>query len=882
MKLAWLNILLAVAAAASSVAAAETSTIKTVKATLNNDVGAEDTAQHEDTEFWERFLGNYKKKKKNGDMSMPPTPPPALPPVDCLLEVTIDCKLAGDDGVPCNEHTVPDGAVGDDCIEEVCLEYTFMNVGTGDMEVTTVQRTINGEETVDLVEQVSPNPLAPGESATVEECIDVDYCTSAVIKVYAEGDNPVGKVCVGEDEYDIPFVPPPVMPPVPPPVPAPVPPPAPAPVPPPVPAPVPPPAPAPVPPPVPAPVPPPVPAPVPPPAPAPVPPPVPAPVPPPVEPPSTPTAPTAPSVGPLPTAPVAPPTVPTVPTAPSVPSAPVAPPAVPTAPTTPSVPSAPVAPPAVPTAPTAPSVPSAPVAPPVAPPSIPTVPSGTPPPTEECTMEISASCDGCDFNTSTLPGCEERPTMFGMLYRGGNCDENNFSQPDDKVSCADFNGGPPKMGSNATSYIEYFGKDVDEAPFFTGTVREGDVFYLYNGGERLDADFNFNIYTDESKGTLLQSAFFHASCSQPLVLKNVFGATQVVQFANSLQGNVSCFLTTEVTYMISVPVDLPEGEDSIIIRELTIRTNYTNPAFIDLTPMINGTVIGPDSPPLEVSFEATLNLAIPQAYETILTITGETVNSGQICRGADYSVFFAPVNEAPPGWTPPAPTAPTAPTPTAPTVPTAPTAVVPTVPVPTTPTATVPTTVGFPTVPVPTVPTPTQALPTVAAPSMGSKKGGDKDGGGSSPTTGSKKDGGGAAPSTTGSKKEGGMPTVGTTPGLPGTGTSPTTGSKKGGSSSGGVPSVGTAPGTDDGLPTVGTTPGLPGTGTSPTTGSKKEGSSVGGTPSVGTAPGTDDGLPGTGTGASPTTGSKKESSGGAAPGTDDGVRRKRRRGVRK
>jgi hypothetical protein len=289
--------------------------------------------------------------------------------------------------------------------------------------------------------------------------------------------------------------------------------------------------------------------------------------------------------------------------------------------------------------------------------------------------------------------------MFGMLYRGGNCDENNFSQPDDKVACADFNGGPPKMGSNATSYIEYFGKDVDDGPFFTGTVREGDVFYLYNGGERLDADFNFFIYTDTSKSTLLQQAFFHASCSQPLVLKNVFGATQVVQFANSIQGNVSCFQTTEVSYSISIPLSLPAGEDSLTINELNIRTNYTDPAFIDFGPMVAGTVLSPTSPPLEVSFEATINLAIPQAYETILFVSGTTLNTGALCEGADYQIFFAPSNEAPPG------------TPTPPTV-------------------------------------PTPALPTAGSPTTGSKKGGDK---GGDKGGGSKKDGGaGTTPGTPG------------------------------------------------------------------------------------------------------------------------------------
>ena len=302
-----------------------------------------------------------------------------------------------------------------------------------------------------------------------------------------------------------------------------------------------------------------------------------------------------------------------------------------------------------------------PIPPPTPPPTLPPVPIPvTPPPsaspTEQCVMDISADCDGCDFNTTELPGCEGRPSMFGMLFRGGSCDENNFTQPIDRVECADFNGGPPKTGTNESAYVVALGKD-QETVVFAGMVNEGSVYYLYNGGDKLDADQTINIYSDETQTTLLQSVTFHASCSQPLVLKNVFGASQIVQFANEDQGNVSCFLATEVSYQISVPIDLPEGEDSIIIRELTVRTNYTNPAFIDLSPMINGTVLTQNSPPLEVSFEATLNLAIPQAYETILTVTGEASNSGQICRGADYSIFFAPLNEAPPDWAPVTPNA---------------------------------------------------------------------------------------------------------------------------------------------------------------------------------------------------------------------------------
>jgi hypothetical protein len=74
------------------------------------------------------------------------------------------------------------------CIEKVCFEYTFFNIGTGDMEMTRVQRTLNGGSTVDLLSLVSPNPLAPGEWATVQDKIDVDYCNQRTSTAWIDDD----------------------------------------------------------------------------------------------------------------------------------------------------------------------------------------------------------------------------------------------------------------------------------------------------------------------------------------------------------------------------------------------------------------------------------------------------------------------------------------------------------------------------------------------------------------------------------------------------------------------------------------------------------------------------------------------------------------------
>ena len=301
------------------------------------------------------------------------------------------------------------------------------------------------------------------------------------------------------------------------------------------------------------------------------------------------------------------------------------------------------------------------------------VPSESPSdaPSESCDIDIDLQCNGCDVNTTDLPDCEDRPTMFGMLFRGGSCDQNNFSQPITDVTCDDFpeNGDIPQLGSNETAYIVAVigeGQWINGSnTLFQGYVREGSVYFLYDGGNRLPADTRIQVYKPPPPpgpppgfvppaSLLLQQVDFHASCSQPFVLKNVFGANQLVQFQNRKQGNVSCFSATELDYNISVPISLPSGEEVIMINSAQIITNYTNPRFVILP--LNGTLLcppeiasNPNNPcntsQIEINFEVFLNLAIPQAYSTTMIVVGQTLNSGQVCTGVGRDVFFAPLNE---------------------------------------------------------------------------------------------------------------------------------------------------------------------------------------------------------------------------------------------
>ncbi|KAL7567985.1 hypothetical protein ACA910_004571 [Epithemia clementina (nom. ined.)] len=289
-------------------------------------------------------------------------------------------------------------------------------------------------------------------------------------------------------------------------------------------------------------------------------------------------------------------------------------------------------------------------------------------PTENCALEVNLSCVGCTVNNSDLPLCEERPTLIGMLFRGGNCSQNNFSQPLTKVTCVDFNQQAPPLGSNATVFIRANADPKDGLPggtggdsetlLFEGLVTEGSVFYMYDGGNRLPADTQIRMWPatgPRDSSTILQDVRFHASCSQPFLLNNVFGSYQFVMFQNELQGNVTLFLSQTSDFDISIPINgLPTGDTILTIFNATIRTNYTDPPVSILTPLIGQKLCSPEvaadptndcnTSTVEVEFDTTLNLAQPQGYLQEITILAIGDETGQRCIGRGVLEFFAPLS----------------------------------------------------------------------------------------------------------------------------------------------------------------------------------------------------------------------------------------------
>ena len=281
-----------------------------------------------------------------------------------------------------------------------------------------------------------------------------------------------------------------------------------------------------------------------------------------------------------------------------------------------------------------------PVTPPPTPPPTPGIPA-TPPPTlppPPCDIVLDATCvlaDGpqageeCSTPFLGFIECLERPTGATMLYNGGNCDQSDNSQPL-KFTCADMNGGPP-TDIGAESYIIVTDIKGDGITYFEGLVAVDSLYSLNDAGERFAADMFIMIYTPD-QSTLLQMVQYHSSCSQDLELKNRFGASQLVEFMNELQGLVSCFTLYTLAITINLPVTA-EATDQIELTSMTAMTSFAG--MVDLTDQVAGMVIGPGSPGVIVTFEGMIDATVREQYTFIYNIEGIRVSDGALCTGMD-------------------------------------------------------------------------------------------------------------------------------------------------------------------------------------------------------------------------------------------------------
>mmetsp|Transcript_22179 Transcript_22179/g.22501 ORF Transcript_22179/g.22501 Transcript_22179/m.22501 type:complete len:162 (+) Transcript_22179:616-1101(+) len=125
--------------------------------------------------------------------------------------------------------------------------------------------------------------------------------------------------------------------------------------------------------------------------------------------------------------------------------------------------------------------------------------------------------------------------VITFLYNGGGCGQSDNLQPRQKFDCSDVDGAGPPTNAGETSYITAVPRGGNlNTVFFAGTVPVGEKYTLNADRvyDKLAADMTLTIY-DREGGSLLQIVDLHLSCSQPLILFDKFGASEVTQWVET-------------------------------------------------------------------------------------------------------------------------------------------------------------------------------------------------------------------------------------------------------------------------------------------------------------------------------------------------------------
>jgi hypothetical protein len=278
-------------------------------------------------------------------------------------------------------------------------------------------------------------------------------------------------------------------------------------------------------------------------------------------------------------------------------------------------------------------------------------PAPSPAPTSGC--DIDVTLNGC-FNTTPQGdnNCNGRPIEMTFRYNGGDCSQSDNLQDRQNFDCFDVEpqdggNGPPPIGAGVESLVTVTQLGVEDTVYFSGLVPVGGFFEL-NGDrvfDKLAADMNFSVYDPAIGQTfagLQQTVFVHLSCSQPLFLKDRFGAHQVVQFIEDDGRNVSCFQETQTGNLV-VSLNASTIDEPVELNEMVVISNIQDEP-INYTSEVAGVILEPGGPGIELPpINVSVDLTDRVRYTFFTTVIGTAVNSGVTCNGFDFTECIAGV-----------------------------------------------------------------------------------------------------------------------------------------------------------------------------------------------------------------------------------------------
>jgi len=219
-----------------------------------------------------------------------------------------------------------------------------------------------------------------------------------------------------------------------------------------------------------------------------------------------------------------------------------------------------------------------------------------------------------------------------MLYTGGNCSQSTVGQD---IPCLDFGSGPP-VEPGTESYILV---TANEVTYHAAWVPVGSQYSIQDPSDGVLPPFLSVIVSTSEEVTpdnVLQSLLFFADCSEPLVLKDQIGASQLLAF--TVNGE-----TTEAFFdaNIALEVSVSDSSPGVILKQLFSESNF---GLFNLTENTTGTVIDSGNS-FDTSFTVTLDLTVSGDATFLSTVTAETSPGAQCDAVSFLSIAYGPIEE---------------------------------------------------------------------------------------------------------------------------------------------------------------------------------------------------------------------------------------------
>jgi hypothetical protein len=270
----------------------------------------------------------------------------------------------------------------------------------------------------------------------------------------------------------------------------------------------------------------------------------------------------------------------------------------------------------------------------------------------DCSLQVAVGCtvrgdgmvqdeDCASFvlPTLTVEPCQQTPLTTTLLYNGGDCSQNDYSDDVVEFTCQDgANSSPPTEEGDVSFIVVTDAQDLGIL-YHEDWVRVGTDYVLGSTDQVImEYGLHIQIYDSDDKSNLLQDVVYVASlCSSELEMFTRFGASQIISFTNQAQGIVSPFASFSYDVSLHVSISMTGTAESASLERLSLITSFAGYMNLDLD-VRNRPLTATTS--VTVTIPIQVDLAESQSHFLLTQVAGtHNEGPGGVCKGVVFYRF---------------------------------------------------------------------------------------------------------------------------------------------------------------------------------------------------------------------------------------------------